>query len=56
VRNREIANSMMAFNLDMKYILRQEADIKEFMMEAKKWNLKSLTSPNLMEINLTTIS
>jgi hypothetical protein len=36
VRNREIANSIMAFDIDMKYILTQEADIKEFMMEAKK--------------------
>jgi hypothetical protein len=40
VRSREIANSMMAFDVDMKYILTQEGDIKEFMMEAKKMESK----------------
>jgi len=40
VRKREIANSMMAFDVDMKYILTQEGDIREFMMETKKMESK----------------
>ena len=35
IRNREITNSIMAFDVDMKYILMQEQDIKDFMMASK---------------------
>ncbi|HUZ59924.1 MAG TPA: hypothetical protein VMU83_14200 [Hanamia sp.] len=35
IRNREITDSIMAFDVDMKYILMHEQDIKDFMMASK---------------------
>ncbi|SRR6185312_6903155 len=35
IRDKDIKSSIMAFDEDMKYILKQEQDIKEFMMNSK---------------------
>lgn len=40
VRNRDITDSIMAFDADMKYILIVEQDIKEFMVDSKNMESK----------------
>jgi hypothetical protein len=40
IRNRDITDSIMAFDVDMRYILMQEQDIKELMMTSKNIEAK----------------